>query len=185
MLFFWPTFFEKGFVKVFSRLGCVVETYLFFPPRDSGPQSVGGQWVDYEGGCQVVAQDEVSRPRICGNNGDDFSAQEGWCWPPDDGGQVAPAFNFGHQRFPNNPNGGSSNQTQSPSASSNWPQTNTFTGPRSCNKQNLPPPRSTHHPQASPPLPPKTRLRQAPVPPPDWGSPGCACNHIVIVFQCL
>ena len=168
----------------------VSDILSFFLPRDSGPQSGRGQWVDYEGGGQLVAQDEVSRPRICGNKGDDFSAQEGWCWPPDDGGQVppapnAPAFNSCHQGFPNNPNGGSSNQTQSPSASSNWPQTNTFTRPRSCHKQNLPPARSTHHPQASPPLPPKTRLRQAPVPPPDWGSPGCACNHIVIVFQGL
>ena len=47
----------------------VSDILSFFLPRDSGPQSGRGQWVDYEGGGQLVAQDEVSRPRICGNKG--------------------------------------------------------------------------------------------------------------------
>ena len=77
-----------------------------------------------------------------------ISHQEGWCLPPSGPGQHpadgSPLFQH-FQPLPANFNG--------------WQ-------PMAANLKQPPPP--------SPPLPPKTRLRQAPVPPPDWGTPGVA-----------
>ena len=116
--------------------------------------------------------------------------QEGWCLPPGGGQQqqqadsnrpifnsfrqMPPNFN-GFQQMPPNFNGfqpppANVNGFQPMQANVNGCQTmpNNFNGcqPMPANVKQAPP--------ASPPLPPKTRLRQAPLPPPDWGTPGVA-----------
>ena len=104
-----------------------------------------------------------------------FLHQEGWCLPPDDQIQEGPSPLFNSHQ-PTLSNFNSYQPAQSNFNVCQLPQANPNVFQPSASTSNLngrqPSATSSQPPPASPPLPPKTRLRQAPVPPPDWGPPG-------------